>query len=56
MGRAWKRWIDNVKVCLRNRGLVVRQARKMVQDRSEWVEAFAKGNAWGVAWGLNLRP
>ena len=31
-----KRWIDTVKDCLRKRGLDVRQARKMVQDRSEW--------------------
>ena len=32
----WKRWIDNVKECLKKRGLDVRQARRMAQDRSEW--------------------
>ena len=36
VGKLRKRWIDTVKVCLRKRGLDVRQARKMVQDRSEW--------------------
>ena len=33
--RLQKRWIDTVKVCLKKRGLDVRQARKMV-DRSVW--------------------
>ena len=36
VGRLWKRWIDTVKDCLRKIGLDVRQARRMVQDRSEW--------------------
>ena len=36
MGRPRKRWIDTVKECLKKRGLDVRQARKMVQDRGEW--------------------
>ena len=30
VGRAWKRWIDTVKECLRKRGLDVRQARRMM--------------------------
>ena len=36
VGRPRKRRIDTVKECLRKRGLDVRQARRMVQDRSEW--------------------
>ena len=36
MGRPRKRWINTVKGCLRKRGLDVGQARRMVQDRSEW--------------------
>ena len=39
VGRQKKRWIYTVKECLRNRGLDVRQARRMGQDRSE---------LWGV--------
>ena len=35
IGRPRKRLIDIVKDCLRKRGLNVRQARRMVQDRSE---------------------
>ena len=30
-----KRWIDTVKECLRKRYLDVKQASRMVQDRSE---------------------
>ena len=30
----------------------VRQAIRMVQDRSEW-RGFVKGNAWGIALGMN---
>ena len=52
VGRPRKRWIDTVKDCLKERGLDVRQARRMVQDRSEW-RGFARGNAWGVARGMN---
>ena len=44
VGRPWKRWIDTVKECLRKRSLDVRQARRMVQDRSEW-RGFVRGNA-----------
>ena len=52
VGRPWRRWIDTVKDCLGKRGLYVRQVRRMVQDRSEW-QRFVKGNAWGIAWGMN---
>ena len=55
VGRPWKRWIDTVKECLRKRGLYIRQARRMVQDRSKW-RKFVRGNAWGVARGMNPRP
>ena len=55
MGRPRKRWIDIMKDCLRKRGLVVRQARRMVQDRSEW-QGFVRGNTWGIARGMNPRP
>ena len=30
----WKQWLDTAKECLRKRGLDVRQARRMVLDRS----------------------
>ena len=46
VGRPQKRWIDTMKECLKKRGLDVRQARRMVQDRSEW-RGFVRGNAWG---------
>ena len=36
VGRPRKRWIDTVKECLKKRGLDIRQARRMVQDRNEW--------------------
>ena len=48
VGRSRKRWIHTVKYYLRKRGLDVRQARKMVQDRSEWW-GFVRGRAWGIA-------
>ena len=48
VGRPQKRWIDTVKECLKKRGLDVRQARRMVQVRSEWWE-FVRGIAWGIA-------
>ena len=50
--RLQKRWIDTAKECLRKRGLDVRQAKRMVQDRSEY-RVFVRGNAWGVARGMN---
>ena len=51
VGRPQKRWIDTVKDCLRKRGLDVRQARRMVQDRCE-CQGFVRGNAWVVAQGI----
>ena len=44
VGRPWKRWIDTLKECLKKKGLDVRQAKRMVQDRSEWWR-FVRGNA-----------
>ena len=52
VGRSGKRWIDIVKECLRKRSLDVRQARRMVQDRSEWW-GFVRRNARGVAQEMN---
>ena len=46
LGRPRKRWLDTVKECLRKRGLGVRQARRMLQDRSGW-RGFVRGIAWG---------
>ena len=51
VGRPRKRWID-IEVCFKKRGLDVRQARLLVHDRSVR-RGFAKGNAWGVARGMN---
>ena len=48
VGRLQKRWIDTMKECLKKRGLDVRQARRMVQDRTEW-RGFVRGNVCGVA-------
>ena len=42
MGRPRKRWIDTVKECLKKRGLDVRQATRMVQDRNE-LRGFVRG-------------
>ena len=44
VGRPRKRWTDIVNECLEKRGLDVRQARGMVQDRSEW-RRFVRGSA-----------
>ena len=52
MGRPQKRWIDTVKECLRKRGLDVRQAGRMVQNKSEW-HGFVRGSAWSIVWGMN---
>ena len=46
MGRPRKRWTDTMQECLRKKGLDVRQARRVVQDRSKW-RGFVRGNAWG---------
>ena len=50
VGRLKKRWIDTVKECFKKRCLNVTQARRMVQDRSEWW-GFVRGNPWGIAQG-----
>ena len=51
--RLRKRLNDTMKDCLRKMGLDVRQARKMVHDKSIcW--GFVMGNAWGSAQGMNL--
>ena len=42
VGRPRKRWADIVKECLRERGLDVRQTRRMVQDRCE-CRGFVRG-------------
>ena len=44
VGRPRKRSIDTVKDCLRKSVLDVRQARRMMQDRSE-LRGFVRGNA-----------
>ena len=41
--RSQKRWIDTMKDCLKKRSLDIRQARRMVHDRSEW-RGFARVN------------
>ena len=53
LGRPQNRWIDTMKECIKKRGLDVRQARRMVQDRNEWL-GFVRGNALGIAQGMNL--
>ena len=37
-----------LKDCLKKRGLDVRQARRVVHNMG-----FMRGNAWGIAWGMN---
>ena len=49
VARPQKRWIDTVD-CLKDRGLDVRQSRRMVDGRSVW-RGFVRWNAWGVARG-----
>ena len=46
MDRPHKRWIDTMKECLKKTGLDVRQAKRMVQYRSEW-RRFVRGNYIG---------
>ena len=53
VGTPRKRWTDTVKECLKKRGLDISQAKRMVQDRSEWW-GFLRGNASGVARGMNF--
>ena len=45
MGRPRKRWMDTID-CLKKRGLDVRQARRMVHDRSVY-QGFVKGACIG---------
>ena len=52
MGRPWKRWIDTVKNCSKERDLDVRHARRMMHGRSEWL-GFVRGNRWSVDQGMN---
>ena len=52
VGRLWKRWIDTVKDYLKKRGLDVRQARRMLHDRSVW-PWFVRRNTWVQAQGMN---
>ena len=40
-----------MKECLRKRGLDIRQAKRIEQDRSECL-GFVMGNAWDVARGM----
>ena len=41
----------SVKECLNKRGMDVKQARRMVHDRSVW-RGFVRRNAWGAAQDL----
>ena len=43
--RPRKRSFDTMKECLRETGLDVRQARRMVHDRCEW-RGFVRGMHW----------
>ena len=52
VGRLRNRWIDTVKGCLKKRNLDIKQARRMVHDRSVWQE-FVRRNAWGIVRGMN---
>ena len=52
VGRLQRRWIDTVEECLKKRGLEVRQARRMVHDRSIW-RGFVRGNARCIARRMN---
>ena len=55
VGRLRKRWIDTMRDCLSKRGLDIRHARKMVQDRCEWWRVL-RGSGLGIAPGMNPRP
>ena len=52
VGRPRKRWTDTLKEGLKKRGMDIRQARRMFEDRNE-LRGFVRGNAWGVARGMN---
>ena len=51
VGRPRKRSIDTAKECLKKRDLDIRQARRMVQDRSEWWGA-CEGECMGRSLGV----
>ena len=51
VGRLRKRLINIVKDCLKKRGLDIRQARKMVPDKSVW-RGFVRKNASDVTRGM----
>ena len=44
LGRSQMRWTDTMNDCLKKRGLDIRQARRIVHDRSVW-RGFLRGNA-----------
>ena len=52
VGSPRKKWIDTVRECLKKRWLDDREARRMVQDRSEW-RGFVRGNAWSTSREIN---
>ena len=52
VGSPRKRWVDTMKKCLRKGSLDIGQARRKIQDGSVWW-VFVRGNAWGIAWGMN---
>ena len=52
VGKLKKIWTHTVKDGLRKRGLDVRQAKRIVQDRSKW-QGFVRGNARSVALEIN---
>ena len=51
VGRVWKRWIDTLKDRLRKRGLDCLASK----DNGVLCWGFVKGNAWGLAQGMNPR-
>ena len=52
LGRPRKRWIETVKDCSKEKGLDIRQARRIMPDRSVWW-GFVRGNACGIARRMN---
>ena len=52
VGRSRKRWIDTVKNFLKKMKLDIRQARRMVDDRSVR-RGLGRGNAWVFAREMN---
>ena len=55
VGSPPKKWINTREAMLEEIALDVRRARRMVHDRSVWLE-FVRGNAWGIARGMNPWP